>query len=85
MRLEKARKNSADNLRGFWAYYDKKGAFCMETGISGYCRTLDGPRLVLLEAEPGQEPEADCDYPDCPYAAVCTVAAQLRSQWEEAT
>lgn len=35
----------------------------MEKILSGYCRTCDASRMVLVDAE---EMEADCEYPDCP-------------------
>ena len=32
----------------------------METVLSGYCRTIDGSRMVLIE-----DGEADCDFETC--------------------
>ena len=37
--------------------------------VTGYCRQLDASRTVMVE-----EGEADCLYPDCPYAADCPIA-----------
>lgn len=54
----------------------------MEWIISGYCRTQDQARTVLLELEDGQW-TCDCDYPDCTWASTCPVAAQIRSKQEE--
>ena len=47
----------------------------MEKILSGYCRACDAPRMVLIDTEEGC---ADCAYPDCPHAADCAVAAQIR-------
>ena len=41
--------------------------------VSGYCRAIDGSRTVIFE-----EGEADCFYPDCPHAADCPIAKQLK-------
>ena len=38
--------------------------------FSGYCRAQDQARTVLLEWT-GDSWEADCDFPDCPFAAAC--------------
>lgn len=45
--------------------------------VSGYCRSGDQARTVLLERS-GDGWEADCDYPACPFQGACPVAAQLR-------
>ena len=42
--------------------------------ITGYCRQLDGSRTVIVE-----EGEADCLYPDCPHAANCSIAKELKT------
>ena len=34
----------------------------MESYLSGYCRTIDASRMVLVE-----DGEADCDYERCDY------------------
>lgn len=44
--------------------------------FSGYCRAQDQARTVLLEWT-GSAWEADCDFPDCPFAAACPVAAKM--------
>ena len=54
----------------------------MEKILSGYCRTCDASRMVLVDAE---EMEADCEYPDCPQAAACPIAVQIRAFLEEST
>lgn len=43
-----------------------------EAFFSGYCRALDGSRTVMVE-----EGEADCLYPDCPYAPACPIAEKI--------
>lgn len=44
--------------------------------LSGYCRALDRSRMVVAE-EDGGKWEADCAWPDCPYAPSCPIAAEL--------
>lgn len=51
----------------------------METILSGYCRACDSARMVLVDTE---EQSADCAYPDCPHAAECGLAAQIRERLE---
>ena len=48
-----------------------KEIFC-----SGYCRALDGSRMVCAEID-GDTVDADCAYPDCPYAPNCDIAKKL--------
>lgn len=45
-----------------------------ETFFSGYCRNIDGSRMVCAVKENGELSEADCDYPACPFIQECTVA-----------
>ena len=45
-----------------------------EQFISGYCRAIDGHRMVCVVTEDGTLTEVDCAYPDCPYAPTCPVA-----------
>ena len=40
--------------------------------VTGYCRQLDSSRTVMVE-----EGEADCLYPDCPYATDCPIAKTI--------
>ena len=51
-----------------------------ERFCSGWCRQLDEARRVLFtriqEGEGWRIDDADCFYPDCPFAADCPVAAQ---------
>ena len=48
----------------------------MEWSISGYCRTQDQARIVFTELEDGQW-DWGCDFPNCAFAAQCTVGQQL--------
>lgn len=54
----------------------------MEKNISGYCRVLDGARIVFLEQEAGQW-EADCDYELCPYRAECPIGREITKTMQE--
>ncbi len=44
--------------------------------VSGYCRAQDQSRMVTLELYGGKW-EADCAWPDCPFAPQCQLAQQL--------
>lgn len=46
--------------------------------LSGYCKTIDGSRTVMVE-----DGEADCLYPDCPHAPGCTIAQKLLPSGEQ--
>ena len=48
-----------------------------ELFLSGYCRALDGSRMVAIVLEDGALTEADCAYPNCPYAPNCPIAAKI--------
>ena len=45
--------------------------------LSGYCRALDQSRMVEVEIHRG-EAEADCAYPDCPYAPNCQISQKIK-------
>ena len=49
----------------------------MELFLSGYCRQVNDTRTVCVEIEDGGPAEADCCYPDCRFAADCTVAQAI--------
>ena len=49
----------------------------MEKTFSGYCRRQDGARIVLLERDPGEQADVDCDYRVCEYAGDCPVGQQI--------
>ena len=44
---------------------------------TGYCKAMDGSRTVTVEVEAGTV-TADCDYPCCPFANTCPIAAQIQ-------
>ena len=44
----------------------------MEEIFSGYCRTIDASRMVLVE-----DGEADCDYAQCAYRETCRIGRQI--------
>ena len=48
-----------------------------ESFFSGYCRNLDGSRMVAVITEQGELSECDCDYGTCPYAPGCTIAQKI--------
>ena len=51
----------------------------MESYLSGYCRTIDASRMVLVE-----DGEADCDYERCDYRDVWPPRRQLAGLQEPA-
>ena len=51
-----------------------------ELFLSGYCRCLDGSRMVAIVVEDGKLEEADCAYPNCPYAPGCPIAAKIEEE-----
>ena len=44
----------------------------MEQILSGYCRTIDASRMVLVE-----DGEADCAFETCAYRDVCQIGQQI--------
>ena len=48
-----------------------------EKFISGYCRQLDGSRMVEVILENGEITEIDCCYGDCVYQSNCAVAKEI--------
>ena len=50
-----------------------------EITVSGYCRALDQSRIVFAEFYDGKW-EADCAFPDCPYAPNCPIAEKLQAE-----
>ena len=48
-----------------------------EKFFSGYCRNIDGNRMVCAVKENGELSEADCDYPACPFIGECTVGESI--------
>lgn len=55
-----------------------------EAVFSGYCRVLDGSRMVMAEAEDGRITDIDCDYPSCPYAPNCPIGKSIDTFLQEA-
>ena len=44
--------------------------------LSGYCKALDSSRIVTVEVE-NSDFQADCAFPDCPYAPNCEIAKKI--------
>ncbi len=55
----------------------------MEAFFSGYCRQIDGSRMVAVEKEGNLLTEADCVYEACPYAASCPIGQKITAFLEE--
>lgn len=51
--------------------------------FSGYCRQLDGSRVVEAVLEDGKLTEVDCCYGNCIYEGSCPIAAELQKAQEE--
>ena len=45
--------------------------------ISGYCRQLDGSRIVEVILEDGEITEVDCCYGSCIHEANCPIAREI--------
>ena len=54
-----------------------------ETFVSGYCRQLDGSRMVEVIVENGAVTETDCCYGSCVYQSNCTIARQIDQLQEQ--
>ncbi len=54
----------------------------MEEMLSGYCRNIDGARIVLCDMDERQT-EIDCDYECCAYRAECTIGKQIAQLIEQ--
>ena len=48
-----------------------------EEFVSGYCRCIDGSRMVTVGRFDGQT-DIDCNYGSCPYESECAVAERIR-------
>ena len=48
-----------------------------EKFVSGYCRQIDGSRMVEVVLEDSRLTEADCCYGGCVYQSNCTIAKQI--------
>ena len=51
--------------------------------FSGYCRQIDGSRMVTVVAEGREITDIDCCWPDCTYVPNCPVAEKIRQFAEE--
>lgn len=51
--------------------------------LSGYCRQLDGSRMVELVIEGGQIEEIDCCYGDCTFQCSCPIAKSVEELLHE--
>jgi len=47
-----------------------------EVIVSGYCRVMDGSRILCAECE-GERFETDCLYPNCEFAGNCRLIEAL--------
>lgn len=48
-----------------------------EKFVSGYCRQLDGSRMVEVILKDGVVTETDCCYGSCVYQSSCPVALEI--------
>ena len=55
-----------------------------EAFYSGYCRCIDGSRMVAVEAEGNTLTEVDCNYEVCPYVKECTIGQKIAQFLEKA-
>lgn len=49
-----------------------------EMFFSGYCRCLDGSRMVEVITEDGAVTDVDCNYHNCPHAVSCDIAKKIK-------
>ena len=52
-----------------------------EVIVSGYCRAVDGNRMLCCELC-GDEVETDCLYPSCEFASVCVLVKAALEKME---
>lgn len=45
--------------------------------FTGYCRCLDGSRVVTVETDGTAITDIDCSYENCPYADGCPIGKQI--------
>ena len=50
--------------------------------VSGYCRQLDGSRMVEVILEDGKVDECDCAYGNCQFQPPCTIAKRIEELTE---
>ena len=46
--------------------------------FSGYCRCIDGSRMVAAVAEGSVLTEVDCAYENCPHGPDCPIGQKIR-------
>ncbi len=51
----------------------------IEKFFSGYCRQIDGSRMVAVVLEDGKLTEVDCAYSNCPYAPSCLIGKEIET------
>ena len=51
----------------------------IEKYISGYCRMLDGSRMVEVILEDAAVTEVDCCYGNCVYQSNCPIAKEIEA------
>ena len=49
----------------------------IEKFVSGYCRQLDGSRMVEVILENGEIVEIDCSYGNCLHQGNCLIAKEI--------
>ena len=52
--------------------------------ISGYCRQIDGSRIVTVELEKGSVTDIDCRYGKCVHQPNCSIAKEIAALLEDA-
>ena len=51
----------------------------LEKFVSGYCRQLDGSRMVEVILEDGEITEVDCCWGNCVYQGNCPIAKEIET------
>ncbi|MBQ4549926.1 MAG: hypothetical protein IJA49_02380 [Oscillospiraceae bacterium] len=51
--------------------------------LTGYCRCLDGSRIVEVVTEDGKLDECDCLYGACRFQSQCTIAQNIEELSKE--
>ena len=54
-----------------------------EVFVSGYCRQIDGSRMVEVILEDNRLEEVDCCYGNCVYQSNCSLAQKIDELTEE--
>ena len=54
-----------------------------EVFVSGYCRQIDGSRMVEVILEGNRLEEVDCCYGNCVYQSNCSLAQKIDELTEE--